>query len=803
MTSRLVLEYVEHTGGRAAVDEVLARCGVAEREAWLRDESSWLPYSLKIDLFRAAADVLGDAEVTRHMGERALDFNVGRGLTLALRALGSPRVVYQNVVRANARFSHSHSMELLELHSDSARVRFVDLIGVDFEPLDCQYNQGLLSCVPGVFGLPPARVSHPECAGDGAPACVYEVSWSAEGDWVRFAGASLGASAAALAAAALLAPAALPLAAAAALSAAALSARRIHRSRRARWRALEREVRSQAEVTDRLLASMQDLVSELRIDEVPAKITQNAEAVMAGKQFVLLVEEDGALRATEHPGLAEGATTAIERWAGGAGRLGETAVLIDDCASIDGLRSEACRDFRSVCAAPLLYRGGRLGVLVALASHPHAFLPRDMDLVQWYASQAAIALANARFYAMQEALASRDPLTGLLNHREFHQALERELERARRSDRPVSVTLLDLDGFKEINDLQGHARGDVVLTAVAQAIDGASRAGDLAFRVGGDEFAVLLPETQTRDAAGAARRTCEAIAAATDGVTASFGTATWPGDGGSKEVLLAEADHRLYAMKAERDGVPPPQAVDPGPSIVVDPLAGGEEAAATAKLSELLTTLAPETHEHSMRVAALAESVGRRLRMDRAELRRLRDGAMLHDLGKLGIAPRILGKRTPLSGDERRAVEHHSEIGARVLAAVPDLAALEPIVRAAHERWDGSGYPDGLSGERIPRAARVIAVCDAFDTMTSEHAYRPAMSLPEALAELRRHAGTQFDPAVVDALLADPVCHTPGPPPGKESDDTTGPSRSAVRGFTRPDGRAGDGGEEASQGPVG
>jgi diguanylate cyclase (GGDEF)-like protein len=552
ITSRLVLEYVERVGGRPAVDAVLARCGTSDREAWLRDESSWLPYQTKIDLFHAAAEVLDDPEVMRHIGERALEFNVGQGLTLALRALGSPRLVYQNIVRANAKFSRSHAMELMELRADFARIRFVDLIGVDFEPLDCQYNEGLLTCTPGLFGLPPAHVGHPECMGDGAPACVYEVSWSSEGDWLRVGVASGALSTAALGATVLLAPAALPVAAGVSVVAAGVSGRRALRTRRARWRALEREVRSQADVTDRLFASMQDLVSELRTDEVLAKITENAEHAVAGKQFALLLEDDGRLRCLSGTPLPEHATAAIETWAAGTGRLHGGAVLVDDCASVPELAGLAgsAGPLRSLCAGPLLYRGRRLGVLVALAPHARTFLPRDTDLVQWYASQAAIALANARFYATQEALASRDPLTGLLNHREFHQALERELERARRSDRPVSVTLVDLDGFKAVNDEHGHARGDVVLAAAGEAIDKSSRAGDLVFRVGGDEFAVLLPDTESADAVGAAERTCEAVAAIGEGVTASFGTAAWPADGGSKDVLLAEADHRLYAMKA-------------------------------------------------------------------------------------------------------------------------------------------------------------------------------------------------------------------------------------------------------------
>src|ERR671935_3027450 len=202
MTSRLILAYVEHRGGRAAVDRVLEICRLEDAEPDLRNEGHWFSFATKIRLLMAAAEVLDDPQVARHLGECAIDLNVGEALKLTLRALGSPRLVYENVVRANGKFTTTARMDLLESSSSHAHIAYVDVSGTPFHPLDCEYNVGMLSCVPALFGLPLARVSHPVCAGDGGEACVYDVSWDPGGSYVRFALGSLLAGAAALGASA-------------------------------------------------------------------------------------------------------------------------------------------------------------------------------------------------------------------------------------------------------------------------------------------------------------------------------------------------------------------------------------------------------------------------------------------------------------------------------------------------------------------------------------------------------------------------------------------------------------------------
>jgi len=869
LTSRLILAYVERKGGREAVERMLEKCGLTEVEADLLDERHWFSFATKVRLFEAAAEVLDDPHVTRSMGEIAIDLNVGEGLKVTLRALGSPRLVYENIVRANGRFSTTARMDLLEVSSSHAHIAYVDVTGTPFHPLDCQYNIGMLSCVPQLFGLPLARVSHPVCAGDGGDACVYHVSWEPGGLYVRFALGSVLAGAAALGATAAFDPALVP---AAGLFAGALglaAGRRVLGVRRRRWQQLESEVQWQGEVAQRLAGSLQDIVSELRLEDVLEKVTANARSTLEGRGFALLVDDGDGLRCRAFAGVSPEATSALERWAVETPRAAEGPVLLEDLAHVPSL---AILEHGSLCTAPLTYRGESLGVLVALSATPYSFMPRDVDVIQSFATQAAIALSNARLYEAQEQLAARDPLTGLLNHRQFHETVSQELERCRRYGGRVSVALFDLDGFKTVNDVSGHAEGDRVLRAAAERLQSACRASDLAFRIGGDEFALLLPETSGADAAEAAARAAGEIG------DVSFGVAVWPEDGPSKDALLARADSNLYAMKRERgrsnERAPQPQvrpaaelehrrlalasslsarlaplldadaivavtveelsqaydcevalvkAADEGvtgrvartgePALVsesgselavpirvagaiwgvldiessrsgaftpedlllADTLAaqvGGalhrtqlfEELESTfvttlGVLSDALETKDSYTAAHADDVADVAVRVGRRLGLSEEELRTLRYGALLHDIGKIGVRSEVLNKPGALTAEEFEEMKQHTVIGARMLERIPFFAPVRPIVRSAHERWDGHGYPDGLIGEDIPLSARIVCACDAFHAITSERPYSAARSVEEAVEELRSNAGRQFDPRVVDALIED--IHSP------------------------------------------
>jgi diguanylate cyclase (GGDEF)-like protein len=318
---------------------------------------------------------------------------------------------------------------------------------------------------------------------------------------------------------------------------------------------MKRELREQADVAQRLTGSLQDLVSELRLDEVLAMVTRNARSAVGGKEFALLVDEDG-LRCQSSTGVPRAATAILEHWAGHEIDELWEPTTIDDVSTVDELASLAKATegsaFGSICAAPLVFRGQHLGVLVALATQAHTFLPSDLELIQSYASQAAIALANARLYEAQEEMARRDPLTGLLNHRVFHEAVAAEIERCRRYASRFSVVVLDLDHFKQINDAHGHTRGDEVLRAVGETLSAQCRASESAFRVGGDEFAFVLPASHHDGAFAFARRTHDALVEMPEELRASFGIAGWPDDATEKNDLLARADARLYDAKHHR-----------------------------------------------------------------------------------------------------------------------------------------------------------------------------------------------------------------------------------------------------------
>jgi diguanylate cyclase (GGDEF)-like protein len=558
LTSRLILAYVEREGGRPAVDELLERVGLAEHEEQLRDENFWFNFATKIRLFEAAAEVLDDPDVALHIGGAAMQLNVAPGVKLALRAFGNPQLVYANIVRVSGKFTWAHTWGVLGKGPDKVQLRYTDVSGVGYHRLDCQYNRGLLSCVPEMFGMAKAVIEHDHCAVGDASVCVYDISWESSSGWkVTLAVAGTTAAATVLPAA-VLAPALLPAAVAVPAVAASALSYRHHSKLRRKARSLKLQLDEQRESANRLSASLRDLVSELRIEEVLDKITGNAKAAVGGKEFALLVrDESGSCHATSS-GLPHDLLQALERWAERTPRVFKAPLTIDELSRVEIL-AQLAQDKRmpvgSLCAAPLFFKGETLGALVALGHGPHAFLPHDSVVIQSYAAQAASALSNARLVDRLEKLAKQDPLTELLNHREFHEAIQREIERSEVEGQGFSVLLLDLDGFKLVNDEAGHAEGDKVLRGVARAITEASRSVDITCRIGGDEFGLVLPGSTADDAATIGERIEKTLQSMDVPLGASYGVAQWPDNGPDKETFLLHADLALFSHKSERAGV--------------------------------------------------------------------------------------------------------------------------------------------------------------------------------------------------------------------------------------------------------
>jgi diguanylate cyclase (GGDEF)-like protein/putative nucleotidyltransferase with HDIG domain len=350
-----------------------------------------------------------------------------------------------------------------------------------------------------------------------------------------------------------------------------------------------------------------------------------------------------------------------------------------------------------------------------------------------------------------------DPLTGLLNRRTFEEMLELELERALRADRPLSVIVGDIDGFRAINDQHGHAAGDSTLQSVAYNALKWKRRIDQAARIGGEEFALLLPETDERGAFIVAERLRRAMhrsfADPAVGVSFSFGVATAPGHGEDGRDLMRAADSALAAAKdlgGDRSVI---YSDEVARTLARMGHASGELQLATViALAEALDIRDTGTGQHSHTVGRYAELMARELGLGDERVERVRLAGVLHDIGKIGISDRVLSKPGPLDADEWQEMYTHPEIGARLLSR-PEFDDLRAWILAHHERPDGLGYPRALGAEEIPLEARILAVADAYEAMTADRVYRPALGEEAARAELEAGAGTQFDARVVEAFL--------------------------------------------------
>jgi diguanylate cyclase (GGDEF)-like protein/putative nucleotidyltransferase with HDIG domain len=372
----------------------------------------------------------------------------------------------------------------------------------------------------------------------------------------------------------------------------------------------------------------------------------------------------------------------------------------------------------------------------------------------------AIALYQRSVYSALKAmrLALTDPLTGLGNHRHFHERLQRDLDKAQAEGFALTLCLLDVDNFKQINDRFGHPVGDRVLAQVATRL----RQGGEAFRLGGDEFALLLPRRDEHEGLAIAKSIIERVAEMDcdhgGRVSMSAGVATYPQHGVERAELVRVADSALYLAKEHGKNTVRVYRPDLIELAELRRLAEGPDRAArlraAASLAHAVDARDAYTGSHSYMVGELAARVARRMGLDAEAIELTRLAGSLHDLGKLAIPEEILRKPGPLNEAERLVLERHPQIGFRML----DSLGVEPVaswVRHHHERWDGDGYPDKRGGQEIPLGSRILFVADAYDAMTSDRVYRSRLSHERAMAELERCAGTQFDPEVVAAFKAE------------------------------------------------
>jgi diguanylate cyclase (GGDEF)-like protein len=392
---------------------------------------------------------------------------------------------------------------------------------------------------------------------------------------------------------------------------------------------------------------------------------------------------------------------------------------------------------RRLLVFPLAFTVAALGLLAVQLAHPVHSAAYALALLTIAGAVVRMGLTfgeNVKLVDRSRHEALTDPLTGLGNRRRLLLALEDALQSA--SERaPLALLLFDLNGFKRYNDTFGHPVGDALLARLGAKLAHAVAPDGQAYRLGGDEFCVLT-RLERHTPLQVASVATDALSERGQGfdITAAHGCIMLPQEATGSSTALTLVDERLYADKRSRQTTEMPDQM-------------------RDVLVQVMAERQPDLHAHLSEVALMARTVGQRMGLSGEDLEILVRAAALHDVGKLAVPDVILHKTAALDAGERAIVERHCEVGERILAAAPAMGPVARLVRSSHESFDGRGYPDGRKGEEIPLGARIIAVCDAFHSMTTDRPYHRGIDADQALAELQRAAGSQFDPRVVSAFL--------------------------------------------------
>src|SRR5579863_6467106 len=477
---------------------------------------------------------------------------------------------------------------------------------------------------------------------------------------------------------------------------------------------------------------------------------------------------------------------------GRVARTGERALVHN---GVEGQIGAIMPESRSVLCIPLTYGETLLGALNIESRNESAFSPQDVLILNTLADLLATALHNAFVFQKLQQQSITDGLTGIKTRRFFWEALSAEWKRASRSGRPFSVVLIDLDKFKEVNDTMGHFEGDLVLARLGRLLEQKSRQQNVVARYGGDEFIILMPETGPEQAETLAERLRQWMESdpllSEHHITGSFGVASFPTHGFAIEDIIRVADAGMYVSKrsggnlvsateefgageefaAQRQQISSyiegflqrehngPEHLEELRSMLLK-FCGGEEDCNVPLLKESIEVLsrAAESRElrtsgHGDLVARYAEILARSLHLPTEETVNLIYAARVHDVGKIFVPERILNKPGPLTDDEFFLVRMHARVGAEIAGILPRSTMMRQAIAHHHERFDGTGYPDGAKGEEIPLWARVISLADAYANMLTEHSLAAARTPEQALDELAKMSGTGFDGMLVRLLL--------------------------------------------------
>jgi len=395
---------------------------------------------------------------------------------------------------------------------------------------------------------------------------------------------------------------------------------------------------------------------------------------------------------------------------------------------------------KTLASFPLMEEKDVVGTLVVSSTLPHAFGEEEIRTLSLLSYQAAVVLKSARLYEENVKLSVTDPLTGIYNSRYFYDGLRREINRTNRYGGTTSVIMFDLDGFKNYNDLYGHQAGDYVLREVAQRMLRYCRQTDVLARYGGDEFIILLPQTDQRGCIKLGERIRlgleEGLFAGKREelgckVTVSGSAITSPQDGGEVEDLMRKLDILLYVAKWM------------GENRVYSPSTISLEFTQD-QLLERVDQKDHYTRQHSERVSEYATTLARKMNLDKEQIEVIRISSLVHDVGKIGIPEVALNKPGELDEQEWSLIRAHPRNSAKIIRLSPLPREIIPLILHHHERWDGTGYPEGLKGEEIPLGARIIGLADAYDAMSG------SLKPQEVVEEIKKLAGSQFDPTLVE-----------------------------------------------------
>jgi diguanylate cyclase (GGDEF)-like protein len=414
-------------------------------------------------------------------------------------------------------------------------------------------------------------------------------------------------------------------------------------------------------------------------------------------------------------------------------------------------------------AIPIRVLGREWGFLAAVgvsrSGNDREEAESAQPMLRRYADLLGLGLGNAEGHASLLARATTDPLTGLANHRLFHEKLRHEVARAQRYARPLAVAMLEIDHFKAVNDCIGHRAGDEVLATVATRIAAVMRDEVIVARLGGDELGIILPETSAELARFAIERAQRRLAETSIGPTGTITVSVGICDNThavSADRLLELADGALYWAKAHgRDGCvvyTPEEVQELSDAERADRLAQTQARTGLRALAAAIDAKDSATTRHSERVADVVCALARARDWPERRVELLREAALVHDVGKIGVPDAILSLPTRLSPEQYEQVKRHAALGAQIAAEILDAEQVEWIL-CHHEQPNGRGYPNGRTSEQLSEGAKLLALADAWEAMTSTRAYSRAKSVDAAIDECQRLAGSQFASEAVDALL--------------------------------------------------